>query len=114
MVFVSGGSWINFISFKTKKVRLRVHAKVNVKSFAYSDERRVLGAGLEIGIMFFQFQKNGSVLKLVFENGLDYPNQSLAMSVSGNRYISCQQATVTIVDCEYEFEEGDNHNALED
>ena len=114
LVFVSMGSWVNFINFITRKVRLRVKARKEVRSFAYSDQRRVLGAGLEQGIIFFQFQKNGSVRKLVFENELSYPNQSFAMSVSGDRYISCQQATVTIIDCEYEFEKEDNHNSLED
>ena len=58
-VYATLNCWVEFVDYRNKKKKLKYRCEAKCNSFAYSKARRVLVAGLSIGICVFQFQRNG-------------------------------------------------------
>lgn len=94
---------VEFMDYRTKKKRLVHKTGNNCKSFGYSEAKRVLAAGLTSGVCLYQFLQSGHVKVLSVLNIPTLINQTMAMSFSGLRFLSCEGSKANVVSCEYTY-----------
>ena len=112
LVYGTSARRVEFLDYRTKKKRLVHKTGGDCRSFAYSEARRVLAAGLSSGVCLFQFLKSGHVKVLSVLKMPALTNQTMAMSFCGLRFLSCEGAKADVVSCEYTYAETEKHLAV--